>query len=145
MEKNYVIDPNKVMINIPCMLENELKMFKTSLGLIKVTKDNIEFHFNKYHLGSEIITSRSEINKLVYDYLDNYSKTQLTLRELINDSLIEICNEPYKEELQEVIAKTANDTEEILYKKVEVHVDYDLSLNNLDKTTIINMLTEETK
>lgn len=144
VEKNYVIDPNRVLTSIPCLFEvNNKDNFKSTLGLIKITKDTIEFHFNKYDMGSSIITSRTNVNKITYDYLDNYSNTQLTLKQLLEDSLIEICNEPYTEELQEVVVKNNQDEDEVLYKKVITKVDYDLSLDKLDKTTIIDMLTED--
>lgn len=143
IEKNFVIDPNRVIISIPCLFEIGNKNYKTTLGLIKITKDTIEFHFNKYDMGSSIITSRTNVNKITYDYLDKYSQTQLTLRQLLTDSLVEICNEPYSEKLEEVKVVNDEGIEEILYKKVKEKVDYDLSLNVLDKTSIINMLTEE--
>ena len=94
-------------------------------------------------MGSSIITSRTNVNKITYDYLDNYSNTQLTLKQLLEDSLIEICNEPYSERLEEVKVVNDEGIEETLYKKVKEKVDYDLSLNSLDKNSIINMLTEE--
>lgn len=143
IEKNFVIDPNRVIISIPCLFEIGNKNYKTTLGLIKITKDTIEFHFNKYDMGSSIITSRTNVNKITYDYLNKYSQTQLTLRQLLTDSLVEICNEPYSEKLEEVKVVNDEGIEEILYKKVKEKVDYDLSLNVLDKTSIINMLTEE--
>lgn len=143
IEKNFVIDPNRVIISIPCLFEIGNKNYKTTLGLIKITKDTIEFHFNKYDMGSSIITARTNVNKITYDYLDKYSQTQLTLRQLLTDSLVEICNEPYSEKLEEVKVVNDEGIEEILYKKVKEKVDYDLSLNVLDKTSIINMLTEE--
>ena len=58
-------------------------------------------------------------------------------------TLIEICNEPYTEKLEEVKITNEEGIEETLYKKVKEKVDYDLSLNSLDKNSIINMLTEE--
>ena len=144
LETNYIINPNKVIISVPCLFEvNNGDNFKTTLGLIKINKDNLEFYFNKYDMGSSIITSRTNVNKITYDYLDNYSNTQLTLRQLLEDSLIEICNEPYTEKLEEVKVTNEEGIEETLYKKVKEKVDYDLSLNSIDKTTIINMLTEE--
>ena len=144
IEKNYVIDPNKVLASVPCLFEiNNGDNFKSTLGLIKITKDTIEFYFNKYDMGSSIITSRTNVNKITYDYLDNYSDTQLTLKQLLEDSLIEICNEPYSERLEEVKVVNDEGIEEILYRKVKEKVDYDLSLNFLDKNSIINMLTEE--
>lgn len=144
LETNYTINPNKVIISVPCLFEvNNGDNFKTTLGLIKINKDNLEFYFNKYDMGSSIITSRTNVNKITYDYLDNYSNTQLTLRQLLEDSLIEICNEPYTEKLEEVKITNEEGIEETLYKKVKEKVDYDLSLNSLDKNSIINMLTEE--
>lgn len=143
LETNYTIDPNKVIVSIPCIFDVAEDNYKTTLGLIKVNEDSIEFFFNKYDMGSSIITSRTNVNKITYDYLDKYSKTQLTLRQLLLDSLVEVCDEPFKEELQEVKVTNEEGIEETLYKKVQIKVDYDLSLNSLDKNSIINLLTEE--
>ena len=143
LENNYTINPNKVLISVPCLFDISDDNYKTTLGLIKVNEDNIEFIFNKFDMGSSIITSRTNVNKITYDYLDKYSESQLTLRQLLTDSLIEISDEPYTEELQEVVVKNNQDQDEILYKKIIHKVDYDLSLDKLDKTTIIDMLTEE--
>ena len=143
VENNYIIDPNKILISVPCLFDVTEDNFKTTLGLIKINKDNLEFIFNKFDMGSSIITSRNNVNKITYDFLDKSVETQLTLRQLLEDSLIEICLEPFTEEFQEVKMTNEEGIEETLYKKILNKVDYDLSLDKLDKTTIINMLTEK--
>lgn len=132
INRSYVINPNNILVQIQNkMTENEM-----TLGLVKIIDKKIEFYFNDFNLGKSIATRRSDTNKNVFEYLNNYSKIQLTLNELLEESGAILLDVPYSEELVESGTDSSGNT---LYKKEKISPDIDLSLENIDKTTIINL------
>jgi hypothetical protein len=135
IDKNYIINPNNILVQI----KNKMQENQITLGLVKIINNKIEFYFNNFNLGNYIVTKRNDIIKNVFEYLDNYSKIQLTLNELLEDSGAILLDNPYTEKLVEAGVDGFGNT---LYKKEKIAPDIDLSLENIDKTTIINLFNK---
>lgn len=143
IEKNFIIDPNDILVTIPNKFEFHSNISdnarQLTLGLIKITSDYIRFYFNDFSLGTSIITSQNKVTRGAYDYLNSYADTQLMLRELLTDCAV-IVDKPVIEEL--VATDQTDEDGNILYKKVNKPVDYDLSLQNIAKDSLIEIFND---
>lgn len=143
IEKNFIIDPNDIFVTIPNKFEFHSNILdnarQLTLGLIKITNDYIRFYFNDFSLGTSIITSQNKVTRGAYDYLNSYADTQLMLREVLTDCAV-IVDKPAIEEL--VATDQIDEDGNILYKKVTKPVDYDLSLQNIAKDSLIEMFND---
>lgn len=137
-KQNYIIDPNNVLANIPFIFNNNWK-YQQSLGLINITSSNIQFIFNNFDLNGNKVFTVNKYNEITFKYLSNNIDSQLKLRDLLRDVGMKLLTEPYIEKLENV-GKDENN--EDLYKKKCIKADYDLSLDSLDKTIIIDLFKE---
>ena len=140
--KNFIVDPNNILTKVNKKFEYDVngnKVNQITLGLVKIKDDNIRFYFNDFSLGTSIITRQNKITQGAYSYLESYSDTQMELKELIK---------PYVTLTDSPLVETLVETDQVdedgnkLFKKVTRPVDYDLSLENISKETIIEMFTE---
>ena len=140
--KNFIVDPNNILTKVNKKFEydaNGNKVNQITLGLVKIKDDNIRFYFNDFSLGTSIVTRQNKITQGAYSYLESYSDTQMELKELIK---------PYVTLTDSPLVETLVETDQVdedgnkLFKKVTRPVDYDLSLENISKETIIEMFTE---
>lgn len=138
INKNYIINPNNVICKVPFNFETNIN--NITLGIIKID-ENINFYFNNFNVGKSITSHNDEITNATLKCLEDYSLTQYTLRELCEESNIKISTKPTIENLVE----SGKDKEgNILYKKEYKPVDYDLSLETLQKDSLIKMFIENT-
>ena len=144
--RHFIIDPNDIIVKVSSAFnkttENSHDM---SLGLVEIEDDSLTFSFNNFDLGNKSVSSyKNECNKILYQYLDSYYKTQLTLRQLLLDSGVDLAIQPYIEKLEEVkVLNEETGKEEILYRKIQKIVDYNLSLENLSLDSLIKLLMGE--
>lgn len=135
IEKNYVIDPNDVLLILNCKLNpNEVHKL---LALIDIQFDTIKVIFRNNSLEKCRVSMMDQYKIKAQTYFDNYSKIQLSLNEVLKDCSVEILDKPVIEKFVEI--KDINSKEPV-YKKEQYPVDIDLSLENISKDTIINLL-----
>ena len=132
---NYVINPNNIITTIPFKMEKG-QHFK-SVGFVDMEQDEIQVCFKDFNLGKAITTTDSNLTNGAYDYLTQFNKYQLSIKDLLFMCNVPIKSLPYVEDYKEY---TDENTGETIYKKITKPVDYDLSLDKLDKSTIINLL-----
>lgn len=151
IDYNYVINPNDVLLSIPGKFEynKTLERYETTqkvVGLVKIYKDKIRLYFNDFSLGNSIVTRRSDVTKGAFDYLYNYTDVQLKLKDVLTDCGCNLCDSNKIDTMEEVeLVNPETNEVEIFYKKVQKDVDYDLSLNNINKSTLIKLLTRGEK
>ncbi len=112
LQKNYMVDPNNVIASAKTVLTRK----QTLLGLIEVDSSGSVFYFSQTDLGNGITVSNNEITKLAMSYLMQYTKQQLSLASILNQSGAILVSDPKE-------------------------ADIDLSTSNLEKDSIINLLT----
>ena len=136
--KNYIIDPNKILVKMNrTMLEENGN--QTCLGLLSVNEYNIKFYFTNFDMSnSGIVTKRDDNTKLIYQGLKQDLDNCIFIRKLLSDCEAILVDEPYKEEFEEIEVEGKT-----LYQKNLVQPDYNLSLENISKETIINIFKEE--
>lgn len=139
-EKNYIVDPNRVKVLLHNKFENTDRTKPTptiNLGYVTINRNSIDIYFKNFETIKGRVNNPDEVNKMVYDYTELYSKTQLTLNELLQDCGANITNSKEIETLKEVVIDG-----ETLYKKLITPVDIDLSLENITKATFVKLLGE---
>lgn len=144
INKDYVVDPNKVIVSIPRIFECGCAGSYTrqiTLGFIRITNSTIRFYFNDVSLGSSIVTRQTNTIKSAYDCLDAASQTQLMLNDVLKDAGVTFLDKPTYEKLEPV--ETFDENGNQLFRKVIVKADYDFSLEAIDKTSIIKLMMEE--
>ena len=158
IEKNYVIDPNDILVKLDMNIPKGINQI--NLGLV-VIGETLRFYLNDFTLGSSIVTRRSDVTMGAKDYLDNYSKIQVTLNELLQRAGANITSTPtvsVKEYLE--ILETTSDGKQtvesitkdradelikqgnghlVLSREVESKPDIDLSLESITKDSIIKL------
>ena len=102
-----------------------------------MTDDKLKVYFKDFEDVKGRVSNLDEINKNIFKYTDLYSKTQLTLNELIEKCGGKVEKQKTTETLEEVVVDG-----DILYKKVSKPVDYDLSLETITKESIIKLFSE---
>lgn len=146
VEKNYVINPNNVLAIINCKFEYDPNVITSpdiDLGNVIVEDDKIIMQFANYSADNTIAGYDKDRVGKILDYSKEYSKSQLSLNRLLIDAECELSLNPTVEKLEEVVVKDKDtNKEEVLFRKVNKPVDYDLSLEKISKDTIINILTE---
>lgn len=142
IERNYVIDPNKILIEIPRLFEtDDVDGYSNqiTLGLVTVDK-TIRFYFDTFSLGDSIVTRQTNSVKIAYDYVLQSTETQLKLRELLEAAGAIIQNVLEIETMEEVQVQTDKGIE-TLYRKTVKTADIDLSTRAITKDSIISLLT----
>ena len=141
LHKDYVVDPNKLLIKVNNKFEQTDKVIghtaAKTLGYVEMTTNSLKIYFKDFEDVKGRVSNLDDVNKNIFKYTDLYSKVQLTLNELIEKCGGKIERQRETETLEEVIVDG-----DILYKKILKPVDYDLSLENLTKESIIKIFSE---
>lgn len=142
IKSNYVINPNNVLTSIKLNFEYDKKLNTIpdiDLAVIDIIDNNIKVTFTNFSMDDSISGFNKDRLTKVLNYNSVCSETNLTLNEILEDVGCSLEEKPYKEILEAVKVLTDNGTE-ILYRKVQKRVDYDLSIESIAKDTIIDML-----
>ena len=115
IKKNYIVDPNKIITKVPNVVI-EKNQYEHSIGSIMVGTKKLRLIFTDLVTSNNSISSEDYIEKILREYIAVDSEIRCRL----------------KDYLKKAGAK-------IVYTNKE-KVDIDLSINNLDKTTLINLL-----
>lgn len=136
----YVLDPNNILAKFDMVIKTTERQMV--VGFITIG-DTIRFYFNDFSAGASVRTSsRNDITMGIFDYLQSYSKTQLRLRDVLKDAGAKLTDKEVieKEIVRQVVDEDGNIIEEKL-EKIEEPVDINLSIENITKETIINLLS----
>lgn len=134
----YVLNPNNILEKVNMIIKNTER--QKVVGFITIG-DTIRFYFNDFSAGVSVRTSRQDdITMGAFDYLQSYSKTQLKLRDVLEDAGAIISD---KEAIVETICrKTIDENGDVIKEELvteETPVDYNLSLSEITKETIIDL------
>ncbi len=111
LNKNYMVNPNNILAKIKTIINTKQKM----LGYLKTGNKENRFYFSEIIIGKSNVSRNTEYSCHIKNYLRDYYKSIITL-----NSILEKANA-------------------IIVNKKE-DCDIDLSLENLEKDTIINLL-----
>jgi hypothetical protein len=114
LEQNYMINPN----NIVAVTNSKMREKQKVLGIIDITADGCKFYFSEFNIGRSITAHSNEYTKNSIKYLVSSYTNSISF----NDILVKAG------------AIISNDKGEC---------DIDLSLEKLEKDTIINLIKEE--
>ncbi|MBR4462837.1 MAG: hypothetical protein IKS51_09685 [Erysipelotrichaceae bacterium] len=118
--QNHMIDPNNIILTIPMEMAESENMMR--LGFVYFTNDTIRMVFDSFN-SSRLIVSRNDDPVFVhtFNYITTVQETSLSLKDLLK-------------ECGAVIIENETDKE---------NADFDLSLNALNKDTIIALFSEK--
>ena len=112
---NFTVDPNNIIATIPCKMDENQTMKR--LGMVYVTSDKIRFVFDTFNtMNSHISSNKSDIFKTSLDYMEKYQQTSLDLKTLLGLCDCKFVDSDY-----------------------DGKIDIDLSLNNLQKDTLVSI------
>lgn len=135
IRRGYVLNPNNIIEKIDMVIKNTER--QKNVGLI-VISDEIRFYLNDFSIGSSCRTSsRTPITMGAFDYMQTYIKTQLKLNDLLIDAGALVIDTPTINIEQDFIDEEGNTKKELK----EIKADIDLSIQNIDKSTIIDLLS----
>lgn len=157
----YVVDPNKIIVSIdnkfdkcvnPCSVVNEI-----TLGLVKIEDGIISFYFNDFTTGSAISSDRSFVTDGIQSYIKEYTENQISLSSLITDcggniictkgsqskyTILDVDGNTKEISSQQAKELTDMGLSHLVKEELtEFKPDYDLSLENISKDTLIKLLT----
>lgn len=135
LKRDYVIDPNDIIVNIPSKITN--KDIQKVLGMIVIKKEDIRFYFDDFVNGHSITARFNETQRKAFDYLLAYNRLSLKLNELLDLAGATIINVPTYLKT----TKKLNENNEMVTIVEEVPADIDLSLESITKETIIGLLS----
>ena len=113
-KQNYMIDPN----NLVAITNSKINQKEKVLGLLVTTLDECRFYFTEIYVGNSITSSNSELAEHSRKYLFGFYENTIGLKDILTK---------------------AGAIVEDYGKKVKAF-DIDLSPENLEKDTILNLL-----
>lgn len=132
---NYVLDPNEIVEKVNMTVKKNER--QKIVGFITIS-DSVRFYFNDFSAGSSCSTSsRSPITMGAFDYLQAYSQTQLKLNDLLREAGASVVDTKTVTIYEDATDELGNP----IKVPKEVEADIDLSLENITKETIIDMLS----
>ena len=139
--RNYMIDPNKIIYKFNMKITPDKRQI--TLGIVKADEKTKRFYFNDFAVGaSGAVSTRNEYTLGALSYMTAYNEVQVTLNELLKDAGANIIN------TQTVVVKKAEayldeaGQPQIRYVDETVSADIDLSIENIDKTSLIELFSK---
>lgn len=157
-DRSFIIDPNDIIMKIP--MEMELGKAEQVIGVLDIKDDHIDMIFTDLTTSNSRASRNKEFEKKVRDYTRTQSDAQLSLGHMLSQAGAvrmttnkTTTNVPYvlDEDLKLIPMEEADEKgivytgDDIYFKKVEVPVDYDFSLEALTKDSFINLLSDGIK
>lgn len=116
--EDFVVDPNKIIASSNSQIEAPYKV----VGLLEIDEDYSKFFFIDRYLEERITSGDNDSAKKTRQYFSsNYKHAAVYLSEIIHEIY----------SMEEMTGKVVDDPED---------ADIDLSFNNIEKDTIINLL-----
>lgn len=113
-KQNYMVDPNNVII----IAKSKINVKQKTIGLLVPTTNGSRFYFSEVGLGNSITSSNKDYVNYAREYLFNYYNHSIELKDI----------------LEKAGAKFVKDVEK---------ADIDLSPENLEKDTILNLMVKK--
>lgn len=141
LQKNYMIDPNKIIYKFNFSVKPESRQI--TLGLVKASANYTRFYFQNFAVGvSGAVTIRNEFTNGAYNYLNGFNEIQVKLNDLLVAAGAKIVRTPaVKIQAAELTTDEKGNPKAVLVEK-EAPVDIDLSIENIDKSTIIGLFSK---
>lgn len=114
LERNYVVNPNNVKMKMPTVIENKQML----IGLVESLKTKNRFYFVETSLGNSNTSSSGDMMDLTRKYILNFYKNMFSLNDLMKNAGANIVSE----------------------KSEDIKIDIDLTPENLEKDTIIDLI-----
>lgn len=148
-ENKYVINPNNILLKTN--MEIKKSIGQKTIGLIEID-NNIRFYFNdfgvknsycnNFYIGNIVSSCRtSSINEATmgaFSYLKTYNKLQLKLNDVLEKAGAILSDS----DKINVVIREADDFGNIITSIRKEDVDFNLSLENITKDSIINLIGE---
>lgn len=141
--QNYTINPNNVIAKLNLVLPHDVNAMvrpDQDIALVEVDRGEIKLSLVKYNTSGSISGTNEEVLKRTINYSETYPKAQLHLLEVLKSTDCILTDAPYTDVMEEVKTIDEDGKEEVSYKKKQVPVDFDLSLDSITKDTLIKML-----
>ena len=140
-QKNYMIDPNKIIHKFNFSIKPESS--QVTLGLVKSSADYTRFYFQNFAVGaSGAVTVRNDYTNGAYNYLNRFNEIQVKLNDLLVAAGAKIVRTPTVKIQTAELATDENGAQKAILVEKEVPVDIDLSVENIDKSTIIELFSK---
>lgn len=136
ISRNYMINPNNILFKANMKFTDKNNI---NLGVLKVKDNQCIFIFDNGNINNSIIQTDKNLAELYIKATDLVNKSQITLKDLIIECGGILKDKPVYYELEQV---GIDDKGNPVYDKKEVKVDYDLSLETIDKSTLIDLLVK---
>ena len=139
--RDYMVDPNKIIYKFNFSVKPESR--QAALGLVKASADCTRFYFQNFGVGaSGAVTVRNDYTVGAYNYLNRFNEIQVKLNDLLVAAGAKIVRTPtVKTQVAELATDEKGNQKAILVEK-EIPADIDLSIENIDKSTIIELFSK---
>lgn len=132
MSGNYIIDPNDVIYTTNL----EIDKTELNLGVVSIMEDSVIVNFNQTKGINTAVSRSDDLSTAMIEIINKKALNAFSLRRLI-----ELCGGVVSLTPNiQVHTYTTLDGNTIGEKEELIPVDYDLSLENLSKDTILNLL-----
>lgn len=138
---NYMIDPSKIISKFNMKITPDKRQI--TLGTVKADEKTKRFYFNDFAVGaSGAVSTRNAYTLGALSYMRAYNEVQVTINDLLKDAGANIINTPT------VVIKKAEayldeaGQPQIRYVDETVSADIDLSIENIDKTSLISLFNK---
>lgn len=153
--RDYIIDPNNILVRIP--MEMELGQAEQIIGVVDVSDDEVRLIFTDMTISDRRVSSNKEFEKKVRNFVKEQSNTQLSLASMLYASGANVCDKPVREveipyvmdeDMKLITQEEADEKgiaytgDEMFFKKEEIPVDFNFSLEALTKDSFIKLLKE---
>lgn len=156
--RNYIVDPNDIICKVPAVVEKG--QAEHSIGILSINDDKNTFIFTDLSTGNLPVSKDNKLDEMLRTYLIDYKHQQYDLENILKEAGAIISDAVYTEKFVEyILIQNGKETnlikrsdlhdiegivlEEGIFKKEKVPVDIDLSIEALNKTTIIDIFKEE--
>lgn len=154
LNKNFVVDPNSIIAKIP--MEMELGKAEQVIGILDINDSNINFTFTDLVTSNSSVSGNKQFEEKLRNFIKIQTQTQLDLGLMLIESGARIVDGPtilvevsyvLDENMNLIKQEEADEKgitytgDEMYFRKEEVPVDFDFSLEALTKDSFIKLLS----
>lgn len=154
LNKNFVVDPNSIIEKIP--MEMELGKAEQVIGILDINDSNINFTFTDLVTSNSSVSGNKQFEEKLRNFIKIQTQIQLDLGLMLIESGARIVDGPtipvevsyvLDENMNLIKQEEADEKgitytgDEMYFRKEEVPVDFDFSLEALTKDSFIKLLS----